>query len=52
MESLVTAVKFSHIKALEEVKAKLGPDQRKRLKVMLMMGPTADRMAYERQEAH
>lgn len=38
-EAIETDIHLSHIKAMEEVKAKLTPDQRKKMKEMMEMGP-------------
>jgi Spy/CpxP family protein refolding chaperone len=46
MASLQTDIRFSHIKALEEIKTKLTPEQRKKFKEMLEKGPRAERMKH------
>lgn len=52
MESLITALKLSHIRALEEVKAKLNPDQREKLREMLSMGPMMGGNMHDMPEVH
>ena len=44
MASLQTDLRLSHIKALEEIKAKLTPEQRKQFKEMREMGPKTKKM--------
>lgn len=44
--SLQTDIRLSHIKALEEIKTKLTPEQRKMFKEMHEMGPMAARMKH------
>jgi Spy/CpxP family protein refolding chaperone len=45
--SLQTDIRLSHIKALEEIKAKLTPEQRKKLKEMREKGPRTERMKHD-----
>jgi|SRR5208283_5610275 len=51
-ESLLTSIKLSGIKALEEVKSKLTAGQRIKLKEMLERGPMMERMPPEIPEVH
>ena len=44
--SLQTDIRLSHIKALEEIKAKLTPEQRIKFKETLEMGPMPERMMH------
>jgi Spy/CpxP family protein refolding chaperone len=44
--SLQTDVRISHIKAMQEIKTKLTPEQRKKFKEMLEMGPHAEKMMH------
>ncbi len=46
MASLQTDIRLSHIKALEEIKTKLTPEQRKKFKEMGEMGPMPERMMH------
>lgn len=39
IEAIETDIRLSHIKAMEEVKAKLTPEQKKKMKEMIEMGP-------------
>ncbi|MEW6002351.1 MAG: periplasmic heavy metal sensor [Nitrospirota bacterium] len=57
IETLRTEILFSHIKALEEMKSKLTPDQREKLKGLMemsmmrgMMGPPAESEKEEKPE--
>ncbi len=52
IESLITAIRFSRIKAFEEVKSKLTAGQRMKLREMREMGPMMGRMMPEREEVH
>lgn len=45
--SLQTEIRLSHIKALQEIKAKLTPEQRKKFKEMLEKGPWTERMKHD-----
>ena len=42
--SLQTDIRLSHIKAMQEIKAKLTPEQRKKFRELLEMCPRAERM--------
>jgi len=44
--SLQTSIRLSHIQAMQEIKAKLTPEQRKKFKEMHEMGPMAERMKH------
>jgi Spy/CpxP family protein refolding chaperone len=44
--SLQTDIRLSHIKALEEIKTKLTPEQRKKFKEMHEKGPRTERMKH------
>jgi len=46
MASLQTDLRLSHIKAMEEIKTKLTPEQRKQFKEMREMGRTAKGMMH------
>lgn len=46
LASLQTDIRLSHIKAMQEVKTKLTPEQRKQFKEMLEMGPGMKRMMH------
>jgi Spy/CpxP family protein refolding chaperone len=39
IESLRTELRFAHVKAIEDIKSKLTPDQKKKLREMLEAGP-------------
>jgi Spy/CpxP family protein refolding chaperone len=45
--SLQTDMRLSHIKAMQEIKAKLTPEQRKKFKEMREQGPMAERMMHD-----
>jgi len=47
MASLQTDIRLSHIKASQEIKTKLTPEQRKKFKEMLEMGPGTERMKHD-----
>jgi len=44
--SLQTDIRLSHIKAMQEIKSKLTPEQRKKLKEMREIGPKQERMMH------
>ena len=44
--SLQTDIRLSHIKAMQEIKSKLTPEQRKKFKEMREMGPGQERMMH------
>lgn len=44
--SLQTDIRLSHIKAMQEIKTKLTPEQRKKFKEMFEMGPKRERMMH------
>ncbi len=46
MASLQTDIRLSHIKALQDIKAKLTPEQRRKWKEMREMGPMTGRMMH------
>ncbi len=46
MASLQTEIRLSHIKSMEEIKALLTAEQKKKLKEMREMGPMADKKAH------
>ncbi len=46
MASLQTDMRLSHIKALQDIKAELTPEQRKKLKEIREMGPMSERMMH------
>jgi Spy/CpxP family protein refolding chaperone len=39
IEALRTELRFAHVKAVEEIKSKLTPDQKKKLREILEAGP-------------
>jgi Spy/CpxP family protein refolding chaperone len=47
MASLQADIRLSHIKAMQEIKAKLTPEQRKKIKEMREMGPLTKRMTHD-----
>ncbi len=51
-ETLRTEMRLSHIKAMQEVKAKLTPDQRKKFREMIEEGPMMGPMGMMREHRH
>jgi len=47
MASLQTDIRLSHIKSMQEIKTKLTPEQRKKFREMLEMGPGTEGMRHD-----
>ena len=52
LETIKTDMHLSHIKAMEECKTKLTPEQRKKLKEMIEAGPMIDKMEMKHDREH
>ena len=52
MEMMRTEMHLSHIRAMEDIKTKLTPEQRKKLREMMEAGPMMEEMGMMHDEEH